>query len=320
MSTKSNFSSIRPSRNNFGWWLLAALLVTLLLGFIYEFIVDTLGVNIYLIDREDVTYFDVFMFLGNQLFRVLMIFNPLLAIFTSFQFNEPFSPGDKYFVITETLAEASIITLQISLYSIAIGFVLALFLAVVLVRPGRVYGLKNFSQAYIDFFRSTPLLVQMFLIYFGFTSLVQSFGIQFILYEFEAAVIALSLNTAAYQAEIIRGGILAIPTGQTEAARGLGMTSTQTMRYVILPQALRIIIPPFTNEGINIFLNSSLASVISLNEITRKAKNLAARYFITFDVYLLAAMFYFVMAFSLAKLTKRFEKKYRIPGLGVHHD
>ena len=136
----------------------------------------------------------------------------------------------------------------------------------------------------------------------------------------QAAIIGLSLNTAAYQAEIIRAGILAIPTGQTEAARALGMTSSQTMAYVILPQALRIIIPPFTNEGINIILNSSLASAISTWELTRAARNLSAFYFLPFEIYLAAALFYFVMAFSLAKLTKRLERRMRIPGLGVHHD
>ena len=127
-------------------------------------------------------------------------------------------------------------------------------------------------------------------------------------------------NWKAYQAEIIRGGILAIPTGQTEAARALGLTSTQTMRYVILPQALRIIIPPFTNEGINIILNSSLASAISAWELTRAARNMSSFYYLAFELYMAAALFYFVMAYSLARLTKKFEIRFRIPGLGIHHD
>jgi len=254
--------------------------------------------------------------------QIIRFFNPEFTLV--FQFDILFRTGDTGLVIMRTLANAAITTLQISLLSIAIGFFMAIFFAVILVRPGRVWGLKPFSQIYVDFFRSTPLLVQLFIIFFGVPSLVQGLNIpgfeRFTFTFIQAAVIGLSLNTAAYQAEIIRAGILAIPTGQTEAARALGMTSGQTMRYVILPQALRIIIPPFTNEGINIILNSSLASAISTWELTRAARNLSAFYFLPFEIYLAAALFYFVMAFSLAKLTKRLERKMRIPGLGVHHD
>ena len=128
------------------------------------------------------------------------------------------------------------------------------------------------------------------------------------------------MNTGAYQAEIIRGGIAAIPTGQTEAARGLGMNTSQTMRYVILPQAVRLIIPPLTNEGINVILNSSLVSVISVPDLTLTARQMAAYYFNTLDVYLQAAGFYFVIAFSLAKIAKKTEKRLRIPGLGMTHE
>ena len=345
-SARDTIRKLKPTRGNSGWWLLAILILLCALGFIYEFLVNVMEWDIKVFTEGKAYYFDLVLFLVNGIFAILSMLNPIIKLILdtiaqvitsiiqilnpdfglslSFQFSIPFQEGDTWFIIIRTLAAAAVTTLQISLISIAVGFFIAIFLAVILVRPGRVYGLKTFSQVYVDFFRSTPLLVQLFLIFFGVPALIQSFNIpgleRFTFTFIQAAVIGLSLNTAAYQAEIIRAGILAIPTGQTEAARALGMTSSQTMLHVILPQALRIIIPPFTNEGINIILNSSLASSISTWELTRAARNLSAFYFLPFEIYLAAALFYFVMAFSLAKLTKRLEKRMRIPGLGVHHD
>ncbi len=338
--SRNIFHNIKPSRGNSGWWLLLILILLCAVGFVYEFLVNSLDWNIQLFGEGKAYYIDLVLYGVNIIFGLLSLLNPIITMLFDFitsiiriinpeftltlQFDILFKNGDTGLVIMRTLANAAITTLQISLISIAIGFFMAVFFAVILVRPGRVWGLKPFSQIYVDFFRSTPLLVQLFLIFFGIPALIQSLNIpgfeRFTFTFIQAAIIGLSLNTAAYQAEIIRAGILAIPTGQTEAARALGMTSSQTMTYVILPQALRIIIPPFTNEGINIILNSSLASAISTWELTRAARNLSAFYFLPFEIYLAAALFYFVMAFSLAKLTKRLERRMRIPGLGVHHD
>lgn len=224
------------------------------------------------------------------------------------------------------LARAAPVTLQLSIFSMAFGFIIALFIATILSLPKNIF--QPFAQLYIDYHRSTPLLVQLLIIYLGLPQLLQSIGEVNLIFmsipfndfrftEFQAALFGLTLNTAAYQSEIIRGGIGAIPAGQTEAARGLGMTTPQTMRFVILPQAIRLIIPPLTNEGINVVLNSSLASIVTVFEITLTSRTLATFYFNTFEVYLTAAMFYFVMAFSLAKIAKKLEKRYRIPGLGI---
>ncbi|MHA1168822.1 MAG: amino acid ABC transporter permease [Candidatus Hodarchaeales archaeon] len=332
-----NLSELRLTRKNSGWFILILFIIICIIGLFYEIMNEGLSIpgiiipdiqvwpgleafdmGFYLFKDNNAHYFDIFIFLVNSFFSVI---NLILSSFTAFRINSIFAYGGRWFTIVRSLADAAIITLQISLVSIALGFFIALILAVILVLPGRVYGLKYFSQAYVDFFRSTPLLVQLFLIYFGIPPVYHSLtGLTFPIGAIEAAILGLSLNTAAYQAEILRGGILAIPTGQTEAARGLGLSSAQTMRFVILPQALRIIIPPFTNEGINIILNSSLASVISVYELTLRAKTLASFYFIPFEIYFTSAIFYFIMCFSLAKLTKRMEKKFRIPGLGVHHD
>lgn len=306
----------RPSRNNFGWWALAGLLGICLYGFVYVGLVR-LGIMLpifYEGQYSRAQFFDPIILLINI---VSSIFNPILGLFgISLPILEPSQPTEisRYYIIVRTLSNAAILTLQMSIISIVLGFVLALILATILVRPGSVFGLKWISQGYVDFFRSTPLLLQVFIVYFAPPQVIPglNFG------EFWGATIALALNTAAYQAEIIRGGIQAIPIGQTEAARGLGLTSGQTMLYVILPQALRIIIPPFTNEGINVILNSSLASVISVSELTRKARDLSATYLLALEVFMIAAVFYFVMTFSLSRLTRKFEEKYRIPGLGTH--
>jgi His/Glu/Gln/Arg/opine family amino acid ABC transporter permease subunit len=339
LKSESKYSVIRPSKSNVGWWILAFLLFLCGIGIIYEILVNRLGWDYFgfetfgwdlpLFGGQRAYYFDIIMVFINVIFYALSIFNPILEIVDiispfSLQFSPVFTAGDRWVTIIQALADAAIITLQISLSSIAIGFFIGIFLAIILVRPGRVFGLKVLAQSYIDFFRSTPLLVQLFIIFFGIPPMIQGLDIpgfeRFTFSYIQAAVIGLSLNTAAYQAEIIRGGILAIPTGQTEAARALGLTSTQTMRFVILPQALRIIIPPFTNEGINIILNSSLASAISTWELTRAARNLSAFYYLAFEIYMAAALFYFVMAYSLARLTKKLEIRFRIPGLGIHHD
>ena len=314
------------------WWFLIAFLGLCLFGFVYEFFANYLGFNdmINLFRDAEAFYFDPILVCLNIIYGVVVY---PISLLLGVNYSHLFVSGGRDLFIMRRLSDAAILTLQLSVVSLIFGFVIALFLAIVLVRPGRVFGLKYFAQGYVDFFRSTPLLVQLFLFYFGLPTLVQGFNLgvvgiapftinldRFILTPIQAALIGFSLNTGAYQGEILRGGILAIPVGQTEAARALGMTSTQTLRYVILPQALRIIIPPFTNEGINLVLNTSLAYAVTVPEISRVARNLSAFYWIPFELYITAAIFYFIMCFSLAKLTRNFERKYRIPGLGVQQD
>jgi His/Glu/Gln/Arg/opine family amino acid ABC transporter permease subunit len=282
------------------------------------------------------SYLVVILILVDAIFSLLSVLNPIfqsignlhefLSFFTQIQFRPIFGDSGRNFFIMRDLARAAPVTLQLSIFSMAFGFIIALFIATILSLPKNIF--QPFAQLYIDYHRSTPLLVQLLIIYLGLPQLLQSIGEVNLIFmsipfndfrftEFQAALFGLTLNTAAYQSEIIRGGIGAIPAGQTEAARGLGMTTPQTMRFVILPQAIRLIIPPLTNEGINVVLNSSLASIVTVFEITLTSRTLATFYFNTFEVYLTAAMFYFVMAFSLAKIAKKLEKRYRIPGLGI---
>ncbi|MHA1473892.1 MAG: amino acid ABC transporter permease [Promethearchaeota archaeon] len=303
---KRTFGNIRLTRKNFGWWFLSLFLLILLIGAIRTLIVP------------DSNYFDVLLIILDWF---LLLFGLSLE---TIDYRAP--------IIFRGLATAAVLSFNISLVSVAIGFILAALLAVILVNKGKVYGLKFLAQAYVDFFRSTPLLVQILMVYFGVSgvslAISEAYGVRTLTaiitdmgfsYEVTLGTLALILNTAAYQAEIIRAGILSIPTGQTEAARALGLSQGQTMSYVILPQTFRMVVPPLTNEIINVLLNSSLLSVIGVFELTKRSRSLQSYYFL-WEVFFIAALFYFVIAFSLSKLTKRIEIKLRIPGLGVSYD
>ena len=184
--------------------------------------------------------------------------------------------------------------------------------------------LRFFATIYTDIFRNTPLLVQFFFIYFGLAEVGIDLTFESILGEdraleraYGSAVVALGLNSGAYQTEIIRSGIQAIPAGQMEAGRSIGLTYIQSMRYVILPQAIRIVIPPLGNETVNLVLNSALASAIGFGEITRKGRLLISLTFETFWTWGLVLLFYFAITYTLANILKYVEKRLKIPGLGL---
>lgn len=319
----ANLSNFKPNKKYYGWYILAFLLLLWIVGYFWNIFFNQsrgsfIDLTLFLIDQSLILF-------ANSVNFILQLFN-----LPKITWIKPiFGDSGRNYIIMKRLANASYTTLELSVLSMIFGFFIALLFATIMSLPKNVF--QRFVQVYIDYHRSTPLLVQLLIIYFAIPPLVQglgSFNILFLHFDysrftlspFNASVLGLTLNTAAYQSEIIRGGIGAIPIGQTEAARGLGMTTSQTMQYVILPQAVRLIIPPLTNEGINVVLNSSLASVITEFELTLTARTLASYYYNTIDVYLQAAGFYFIMAFSLAKIAKRAEKKLRIPGLGMHNE
>ncbi|MHA2504732.1 MAG: amino acid ABC transporter permease, partial [Candidatus Kariarchaeaceae archaeon] len=197
---------------------------------------------------------------------------------------------------------------QVIVFSLFIGFFIGLIMATFRTINNR--PLNFISTAYSDLFRNTPLLVQLFFIAFGLPELGWNPPI------FLDAIIALSLNTGAYQSEIIRSGIQAIPKGQMEAARSLGMTNVQAMRNIILPQAVRITIPPLSNEAVIMFLNTAQLSVIAYEEITRVGQLVATTTFLWSRTFVYVAMTYFVITYSITQLLRRTEKKLKIPGLG----
>lgn len=162
---------------------------------------------------------------------------------------------------------------------------------------------KIIASIYIEFVRGTPLLLQIFIVYFGSTS----FG--FKLTPLVACVAALSLNSGAYVAEIIRGGIDAVDKGQLEAARSLGMTQSKAMKYIILPQAIKNILPAIGNEFVTIIKESSMASAIGVAEITYAGKLVTGATYRNFEPLIVAALCYFTLTFTLGRLMAYIERR-----------
>lgn len=200
----------------------------------------------------------------------------------------------------------TVVTIEISLISIAMGLTIGIVMG--LGRISRNFIIRGISTIYIEILRGTPLLVQIFILYYG----VASFHIY--LGSFVAGSLALGLNSGAYQAEIIRGGIQSIPTGQMEAARSSGLSYLQAMRHVILPQGFRLIIPPMTNEYVTVIKDSSLVYTIGAMEIMYWSNRIIPQTFDTFTILLFAALIYFTLTFSTSTIMRLVEGRFRIPG------
>ncbi len=201
------------------------------------------------------------------------------------------------------------LTLQLTACSVAVGVVLAAVLAL-LTRIGGVAGWA--ARGYIFVFRGSPLLVQIFLIYYGlgqFPAVRQSLLWPFLRQPWWCALLALSLNTAAYGAEVIRGGLLAVPRGQIEAGRVCGMSSFGLYRRVIMPLALRQALPAYGNEVIIMVKSTSLASVITLMEVTGIAKGIISESFRALPVFACAAAIYLAINFSIAGVVRLLERR-----------
>jgi len=187
----------------------------------------------------------------------------------------------------------AVVTLRITFFSVFLGMVGGSLIGIARLSP--ILPVRWAMRAYVDFFRGTPLLVQIFMIYFGLPALVQEFGFPLRLDRFVAAVVALSLNSAAYIAEIVRSGIQSIEIGQVEAAQSLGMSPVQTMRYIVFPQAFRRIIPPLGNEFIAMLKDTSLVSVIGFEELFRQGQLIVADNYRSFEIYTAVALIYLVL-------------------------
>ena len=157
---------------------------------------------------------------------------------------------------------------------------------------------------YIEIVRGTPALTQLFLIYFGLGSIGVAIP------AFEAAVIGLGLNYAAYMAEVYRAGIEAVHRGQREAAQSIGMTQGQAMRYIILPQAVRVVLPPMANYAISLLKDTSVASLISAPELMLRARDLSSEYYMPMQLYLIVGAMYLIMAYPLSQAVRRLERHF----------
>ena len=195
------------------------------------------------------------------------------------------------------------ITVEITALSVFFGMLIGIIVA--LARLSDVKVLRWLGNVYVDFIRGTPLLIQIFLVYFALPSII---GHR--VDAFFAAISACSINSGAYVAEVFRGGIQSIDVGQMEAGRSLGMTWWQTMRYIILPQAFKRIIPPLGNEFIAMLKDSSLVSVIGFEELTRRGQLIIARTYASFEIWMAVAIMYLILTFTVARLTGILERKF----------
>ncbi|MEG6584974.1 amino acid ABC transporter permease [Dendrosporobacter sp. 1207_IL3150] len=197
------------------------------------------------------------------------------------------------------------VTVQITALSVSFGLLIGMFVGIA--RLSKIWPVKFLAGIYVDFIRGTPLLVQIFIIYFALPMILGTRIDPFI-----AAITACSVNSGAYVAEIFRAGIQSIDKGQMEAGRSLGMTWAQTMRYIILPQAFKRVIPPLGNEFIAMLKDSSLVSVIGFEELTRRGQLIIARTYGSFEIWLTVAFIYLVMTLTISRLVDYLERRYKI--------
>ena len=214
---------------------------------------------------------------------------------------------------TPYFTQGIVYTIILSLCAVVLGFILALFLA--FMRLSKLKILRAVSGAYVEFVRGTPMLVQLMIIYYGVFGAIKipSFTIFGFIEgsRFIPGVCAIALNSAGYVAEIIRGGIQGVDYGQTEAARSLGLSTTQNMRFIVLPQAIKNILPAIANEFVTIIKESSVCMVLGMQDIMFNAKLVQSASFRIMEPLLLAAGLYFCLTFPTSKAIQAIERRMR---------
>ncbi|MDD2365307.1 MAG: amino acid ABC transporter permease [Desulfuromonadaceae bacterium] len=201
-------------------------------------------------------------------------------------------------------------TLKLSAVSIVFSFILGLLIAVM--RMSHSKPVRWVALSYLEFFRNTPLLVQIFFWYFGSYKILPMFVNDWLNetgFEFAAATMALTIYTSAFIAEDIRSGILSIPKEQMEAARSAGFSYIRSMQYIILPQAVRITVPPLVNQFLNIAKNSSLAMTIGVMEMTYQARQVESYTFKGFEAFTAATVVYLVLSIVITLLVNTYNEK-----------
>ncbi|MCI6749922.1 amino acid ABC transporter permease [Megasphaera elsdenii] len=195
------------------------------------------------------------------------------------------------------------VTIEITAIAVGLGFIFGLITSVC--RLSGVKVLQVIAVCYVNIIRGTPMLVQIFLIYFALPMVIGER-----INPFVAAVAACSINSGAYVSEIFRAGIQSVDKGQMEAGRSLGLSWMQTMRYVILPQAFKHVIPPLGNEFISMTKETSLVSVIGFEELTRRGQLIIAKTYGSFEIWLTVAAIYLVMTLTIARLVSYLEWRF----------
>lgn len=194
-------------------------------------------------------------------------------------------------------------TIVISLASVILGVIFGSILT--FLKRSKYKPLRFISSSYIEIVRGTPLLLQIYIVYYGLTNIVD-------INELMAVILALSLNSGAYVSELIRAGIEAVDKGQMEAARSLGMSKGMAMRVIVIPQAIKNILPAIGNEFVAIIKESSMASTLGVAELMYGAKVVSAGSFNYVETLIMSAAFYFVMTFSLGRLIKYIERRLKV--------
>ena len=205
------------------------------------------------------------------------------------------------------LLNGAIVTLEITLVAVSFGVLIGLFVGMAELSSYRLLRIP--AKVYVDIIRGTPLLVQIFIIYFALPNIINMRIEPYI-----AAVVACSINSGAYVAEIFRSGIQSIDKGQFEAGRSLGLTWSQTMKMIVVPQAFRRTIPQLGNEFIAMLKDSSLLSVICFEELTRKGQLIIAATYRSFEIWAAVAVIYLVMTLTISRFVSYLEKKYNSKG------
>jgi polar amino acid transport system permease protein/cystine transport system permease protein len=206
----------------------------------------------------------------------------------------------------EVLIPAAGMTVRIAVGAFVLAIAAGLLLA--LLQTIKVAPVHALVRTYIEIIRGTPVLAQLFILYFGLTE----FGIRFT--PVQAAILGLGLNGAAYLAEVFRAGIESIHAGQMEAALTVGLTPAQAMRYVVLPQALNVVVPPTTNYSIALLKDTAVVSAVAAPEIMFRARNLVMETYLSAQIYLLVAAMYLLLSLLLAYVARRVERRLAISG------
>ncbi|EYR77408.1 MULTISPECIES: amino acid ABC transporter permease [unclassified Shinella] len=204
--------------------------------------------------------------------------------------------------IVPVFVQAAWTTVELSLLSLAIGLTVAALIA--MLRLSHVAALRFVGAAYVSVFRGTPALIQIFLLYFGGPQV----GIQ--LEPFAAGAIALGLNIAAYMAESIRGGVLSVDRGQMEAARSLGFGEGQSMRWIVLPQAAKLMIRPLGVNAVALVKGTALVATISVVELTYTAQRFIGSTYKPFEIFAVTAVLYMIMVYGLTLVIDRLDRAY----------
>jgi len=229
-----------------------------------------------------------------------------------------FTIPDPYGRMIQFVKDGIGVTLMVTISSFLLVMVLGLIAG--LGRLSKNPILSTIASVYVEVVRGIPLLVQIFAWYFAFPSIIQGFGTKYHIAAFEnylanpvgMAILGITFCYGAYMSEIYRAGIQSIPPGQMEAARSLGMTHFQAMRYIIIPQAIRVILPPMGNEFVSMLKDSSLVSAVAVADLTRRGREFISQNFIPIQGWSMVALVYLLMTLFSSRVVTTIEKKTRI--------